>query len=166
MERQRSEVEFTALIESNQRLIRRVCRNFARTAQDREDLFQEIVYQLWRGYASFAARAKVTTWMYRIALNTAVTRARHDRRAAPQISLNDLSREPSTPDRSADDERAAVLQHAMQRLSPVDRALVLLYLDDLSYREISDIIGVSENTVGVRLNRIRARLAKAAGIVR
>src|SRR5262245_10736600 len=162
MNRWTRQAEFGTVIESHQRLIRRVCRTFARTPPDREDLFQEVVYRLWRAYPSFGGRSKITTWIYRIAVNTAVTQIRRERRTPSGPSLQDLTPEPEAAGASAHVERTAILQHALEQLSPVDRALALLDLEDLSYLDMSEILGVSENAIGVRLNRIKERLAKLA----
>jgi len=162
MNRQAQQAEFVALIEPHQRLIRKVCRTFAFTEADRDDLFQEVLFQLWRAYPRFEGRSKVTTWMYRIAVNTAVTLLRRTRRLPLEVTLDQLTREPHSAETVPNDDRVAVLDAAIGSLAPVDRALVLLHLDDLSYREMSEILGVSENVVGVRLNRAKARLLKAA----
>lgn len=162
MNQQARQAEFVALVEPHQRLLRRICRTFAFTPADRDDLFQDVLHQLWRSYASFEGRSKVTTWMYRVAVNTAVTRVRRMSRLPPEVRLDQLTVEPQAPDTAVQGERTRVLETAIESLGPVDRALVLLYLDDLSYREMSDILGVSENVVGVRLNRAKARLTKAA----
>jgi len=162
MNRQAQQAEFVALIEPHQRLIRKVCRTFAFTESDRDDLFQEVLFQLWRAYPRFEGRSKVTTWMYRIAVNTAVTLLRRTRHLPLEVTLDQLTREPHSAETVPNDDRVAVLDAAIGSLAPVDRALVLLYLDDLSYREMSEILGVSENVVGVRLNRAKARLLKAA----
>jgi len=95
-------------------------------------------------------------------VNTAVTLLRRTRRLPLEVTLDQLTREPHGAETVPNDDRVAVLDAAIGSLAPVDRALVLLHLDDLSYREMSEILGVSENVVGVRLNRAKARLLQAA----
>jgi RNA polymerase sigma-70 factor, ECF subfamily len=162
MNQQARQAAFVALVEPHQKLLRRICRTFALTPADRDDLFQDVLYQLWRSYASFEGRSKITTWLYQVAVNTAVTRARRISRRPSEVRLDQLAVEPPARETVVQDERAQVLEAAIESLEPVDRTLILLYLDDISYREMSEILGVSENVVGVRLNRARARLTKAA----
>ena len=150
------ESEFLALIAANERLIRRVCVLYMDASDEREDLFQEVVCQAWRSYAGFRADAKFTTWLYRVALNTAISYHRKKVRRRKVESHGRLLHEPPTEDPYA--EEVALMYAAIGRLSKIDKALVLLYLDDRSYEEMADVMGMTVGNVGVRLNRIRKRL--------
>ena len=142
-------------------IIHKVGWAYGRDASDREDLEQEILLQLWRSRASFDGHAAFSTWMYRVALNTAITFRRRQRAWLP------LEREPTMPApqpgqaEHADDLR--VLYAAIARLSPVEKAVVLLWLDERSYEEIADTVGTTAKNVSVRLARIRAKLAGMVG---
>lgn len=145
------------MIDRHQAIIHQVCRLYEREAEDRRDLFQEIVLQLWRAYPAFRGEAKVSTWMYRIALNTAITRLRHTRRR-PRLHETLPLHLPDEPPDSDHDEARQWLYRAIDTLSPVDKALVLLYLEAYSYDDMAAILGLTPNHVGVKLNRIKKHL--------
>src|SRR5688500_5999889 len=102
--------------------------------EDREDLFQDVVLQLWRSFSSFSNASKVSTWMYRIALNVAITRLRKESKKERPKELNDEAF--NIPEVPFDDERAKTMHQAIQRLTDVEKAIIMLYMDDYSYREI------------------------------
>ena len=151
--------EFLAVLNRYQPLVRRVCRMYADTPEERTDLFQETLYQLWRSYPSFQGRSHVATWVYRVALNTAITAVRKKRRTPEHVPLNEDSGHGTISTHDPEpDLRVDVLYRAMDALTPIERALVMLYLDDISYQEMADILGLSESNIGVKLNRIRSKL--------
>src|SRR5687768_1673256 len=125
----------------------------------RNDLFQEIVLQLWKSFSSFRGEAKITTWMYRIALNTAISGFRKDTRKVKTEDLNDahfnISERPD--DR---EENFQKLQWAIRQLSEIDRAMIMMALEEVPYEEIAETVGISQNNVRVRMNRIREKLRK------
>ena len=144
--------------------ILKVARSYALAPDDGQDLAQEILLQLWRSVPQFNGDASALTWCYRVALNTALSWRRNEsrRRARrrPLVEWNDVpSPGPDGAEQTAQRETVERLYSAIRRLSQADAALVLLYLDDLSYREISEVLGISENHVGVKLNRARQTLA-------
>jgi len=148
------ETQFLHLINTHQAILHKICRLYRDTPQDREDLFQEIVFQLWRSVPSFQGKAKFSSWMYRIALNTAILPFRKKR---PDIRYTDrLPDSPEEPDEP--DEQQEQLLHALKQLNDADKALITLYLEDLSYKEIAEITGITENNVGVKLNRIKNKI--------
>jgi RNA polymerase sigma-70 factor (ECF subfamily) len=156
-----TEQEFVQLISEHQGLIHKVCHMYTREEQARNDLFQEIVLQLWRAYGSFRGQAKITTWMYRVALNTAISGLRKEKRR-PQTGELDpqvlqLPQASYDPDQ---EEKRRYLYRAIAQLSEVEKAIVMLYLEEHSYDEIAEVIGITRNHVGVKLNRIKAKLAK------
>jgi len=123
---------------------------------DQEDLFQEIVFQLWKSFPSFRAESQVSTWMYRIALNTAIAVFRKNRL---DISFQEtVSDHPFAEGKDEMSENEERMYWALKRLNTSEKAVVSLYLEDYSYLEISEIIGISENNVGVRINRIKKKL--------
>jgi len=127
--------------------------------QDSEDLFQEIVLQLWKSYSGFKGESKVSTWMYRVALNTAITRLRKaKRRPDNQRIIHDNVNVADGGSDRLDLQYDAELQLAINMLNKFDRALMMLYLDEKNYSEISEIMGITESNVGVKINRIKSKL--------
>lgn len=132
-------------------------------SEDREDIFQEIVLQLWKSYPTFQAKSKVSTWIYRVALNTIFNKKRKEKTLPVKEFLSDDFWEIPAP---ADDhqlhleESSQALHSAIQQLSETDRAMVLLYLDEHSYDEIGRILEMSKTNVSTRINRIKIKLAK------
>ena len=127
--------------------------------QDSEDLFQEIVLQLWKSYSGFKGESKVSTWMYRVALNTAITRLRKARRRPDNQRI--IHDNVNVADRGSDRldlQYDVELQSAINTLNKFDRALMMLYLDEKSYSEISEIMSLTESNVGVKINRIKNKL--------
>ncbi len=151
----KTEEEFLDLIDQNQKLIHNVCRMYTDNVDDHQDLFQEIMVQLWKGYGNFKNESKVSTWMYRVSLYTAISYIKKViklREALPHLDLDLSYEQPSLePD-------ATQLQKAIERLDDGDRAIVLLHLDEKTYKEMADILGISETNVGVRLNRVKKKL--------
>ena len=131
---------------------------YCRDPDDAGDLFREIVLQLWKGYSRFSGEAKVTTWMYKVALHTAIT---HFRKQHGSVKHQPFSYpRHDLPDDASDGaaEQQESLRVAMSHLDKFDKAVLMLYLDDKPYREIADIMGISETYVGVKLNRIKKKL--------
>lgn len=153
--------KFQEQIFQHQALIHKICRMYRDTKEEREDLFQEIIFQLWKAYPQFQGRSKISTWMYRIGLNTAIATFRK-RQIEHSALHNQLEISDMAPD--TEDDRRDQLLWAIKQMNDADRAIITLYLDDLNYREISEIIGVSENYVGVRLNRIKQKIRKLLNI--
>ncbi|UCG49293.1 MAG: sigma-70 family RNA polymerase sigma factor [Phycisphaerales bacterium] len=151
--------KFLEQLEQNQDIVHKICGLYAHNTHDRKDLSQDIICQLWKARRSFRGDSKFTTWMYRVALNTALLNLRRRRRRLRTESLNgnhdNITAETGDPEIHL---RIAALYEAINRLPEFDRAIVLLYLEQLSYTEISEITGISESNVGVRLVRIRKKL--------
>lgn len=147
--------QFVTLINSHQRLIYKVCHLYADSPQDVDDLYQEIVLNIWRARSTFEQRSAVGTWLYRIALNTAITLLRKSKRRSENeldFEINHLSTTTEFND------QLNTLYSAIKQLNKVERAITLLYLESKSYREIGEVMGISENYVGVQLNRIKQKL--------
>jgi RNA polymerase sigma-70 factor (ECF subfamily) len=146
---------FTGLIHEHRGIIRRLARLYAESPEEREDLEQEICLQLWRAYPSFAGRARASTWMYSVALNTAISSLRRRRRRPPREELHDVA----APGGGAEErDRLEVLYMAIRQLGEGERALVLLWIEELSYDEIAEVLGLSAGAVSVRLVRAKQRL--------
>ena len=146
----------------HQALIHKVCSMYRDTKEDREDLFQEITYQLWKSYPKFQAKSKISSWIYKISLNTAIATFRK-----PKIRISgkgDNLENMKIADVASEDDRKERLLAAIKKLDDVERALVVLYLEEMSYKKIADIIGISENYVGVRLNRIKEKIKKLLNV--
>jgi RNA polymerase sigma-70 factor (ECF subfamily) len=148
------EVQFLQLIGQHQGIIHKICRLYRDSPEDREDLFQEIVFQLWRSVSAFEGKARFSSWMYKIALNTAIASFR---RKKPHITYtSDLPDQP-VPQYDPGEQHEQLFE-ALKQLNDGDKALIALYLDDLSYKEIAEITGMSENNIGVKLNRIKSKI--------
>ena len=152
---------FLHIISEHQGIIHKVCRIYRDTAEDREDLFQEIVYQLWKAFPSFKEEAKPSTWMYKIALSTAVARYRKQHRITHQqkVSMEKASYVVEGVEEETSEQKDK-LYRAIGTLSQAEKAIITLYLDDYNYAEMAEIIGISENYIGVKLNRIKEKLKK------
>lgn len=149
---------FVRLIDEHQGIIHKICRVYADREDDRKDLFQEILLNAWKSFPSYEYRAKFSTWLYRVALNTALMGLR--RRRPETVDVHDLAEHLSAP-AEPDREDIRILYRTIESLPTADRAIILLYLEDLSYQDISDITGLSENHVGVKINRIKKKLAES-----
>jgi RNA polymerase sigma-70 factor, ECF subfamily len=146
---------FQALVDEHKKILYKVCNSYCRNHDDREDLAQDIIVQLWRSFGSFDARARFSTWMYRIALNVAISFYRRENTRARYV-LSDqerlLNAVDETANRSAEMES---LYQFIEDLEPLNKALVLLYLDGNSYRDIADVLGVSETNVATKISRLK-----------
>jgi len=152
------EEQFLTIIQEHQGIIHKICRLYRDKPEDREDLFQEIIFQLWKARISFRNEAKIGTWIYRIALNTSIATFRKKNQNISYLNvLPDLAEEQLSDELLFRQEKLFI---ALKKLNEADKAIITLYLEDLSYQEIADIIGISENYVGVRLNRIKNTLKK------
>jgi RNA polymerase sigma-70 factor (ECF subfamily) len=150
---------FLEQIEQNQDIVHKICGLYAAKRDDRKDLSQEIICQLWKSYQSFRGDSKFTTWMYKVALNTALLNLRRHRGRMRTESLKE--HHTNIPAEAAGKEKhgqISKLYGAISQLGKLDRAIILLYLEQLSYKEISEVIGISESNVSVRLVRIKKKL--------
>jgi RNA polymerase sigma-70 factor (ECF subfamily) len=152
---------FIRLVSEHQGMLYKVCRLYRFTAADRQDLFQEIVFQLWRSYPGFRGEARIGTWLYRVALNTAISGLR--KRRAPITSVDPLRLPTEGQDiqyPAEKEQQVQLLYAAIDKLTEVEKALTMLYLEDKSYQEIEEILGISQNNLRVKMNRIRDKLRK------
>ncbi|MCB2379746.1 sigma-70 family RNA polymerase sigma factor [Hymenobacter sp. BT635] len=150
---------FLAVINANQGILHRVCKLYCQDADDRQDLYQEMVLQLWRAFPRYEPTAKISTWLYRIALNVAISNLRQrTRRPAPERLGLAVPEVPLPPSEGPDSEDLAQLYRAIERLSDVEKAFVLLYLEERTYEEMSDILGITQNNVRVKMHRVQDKL--------
>ena len=152
--------KFIQLLQQNKGIIYKVCNTYCSNKDNRDDLAQEIVYQLWRSFHHFNERLKFSTWMYRVALNVAISYYRKENKFKlhDELSENLVWFEDNAPDEIEDD--LSVLLKFINELKEIDRSIMLLYLDDKSYKEIAEITGVTETNVSTRINRIKEKLRK------
>ena len=154
--------EFLEMLNAHQPRLRRVARLYCADADDRQDLYQEIVLQLWRAWARYEAwpEVQVGTWLYRVALNVAISdlRQRTRRPAAASLSRPDIPELPAPPHEGPDPDDLAELYRAIARLSDVEKAFVLLYLEEKTYAEMADILGITPNNVRVKMHRVQDKL--------
>jgi len=148
--------EIVEKIYGNQDILNRICLSFCNAKADREDLFQEIVYRVLRSYKNFNEKSSFSTWLYRIALNTAIT-YRKKKRPELVTEQNQLVIEDNTGDKDLDED-IGLLYESIGKLNKVDRAIILLYLDEYSYREIAEITGFTSKNISVKIHRIKKRL--------
>ncbi len=155
---------FLNIVTSNQGIIHKVCSIYCDTLEDREDLFQEVVAQLWRSYPTFRSESKVSTWMYRVALNTAITHFKKSNRRPDKGQYDNslLQIEDDCYDETFD-EQVKLLHSAIAKLTGIEKSIILLYLEDKPYEEIAEIIGITQNYVRVKMNRIKGKLKKLMG---
>ena len=150
-----TERQFAKTVREHKSTIYTVCYMFSKDDDEVNDLFQEVLINLWKGYDSFGHRSDIRTWIYRVALNTCISLDRKKRRSATVRLEMDIN---LFEDRDEDTRQVDLLHKRIQRLQPFDRAIVLLWLEDLSYEEIGQIVGISTKNVSVRLFRIREQL--------
>lgn len=148
---------FLQLVNSNIGIAYKVCRIYFREPDDQADVLQEMMYQLWRSFSSFDQRSKFSTWMYSVCLNTALT---YKKKSAKHLATAMALEHEQIPEPAAlrDEETISALYKAIDVLSPINKAIILLYLEDLSYEEIAQITGLSKSNVSVRLVRAKKEL--------
>jgi RNA polymerase sigma-70 factor (ECF subfamily) len=151
---------FLALIDEHRKILFKVAGSYAREPADREDLVQEMVLQMWRSFEHYDPSQRFSTWMYRVALNVAISFYRRETRRNRVILSGDetLVELAATPDAHEMQEDLATLRRMIEDLDDFDRALVILYLDGHSHAGIAEVLGISESNVGTKLGRIKQQL--------
>ena len=152
--------QFRALLERHRKIVFKVANTYCRDAHDRADLAQEIAAQAWRAFAAYDAGRAFSTWLYRIALNVAISfRRSSGLRERHMVALDEHAFDaPAASGNPAEDDAVQALYRCIERLDPLNRALLLLYLDERSQREIADILGISESNVATKIGRLKVRL--------
>ena len=152
------EHQFELLVREHKRTIYTVCYMFSHDKAEIDDLFQEILIRLWNGFDHYEGRSSARTWIYRVALNTAINQDKKQRRRIETVPLT-VDIDPFEAD-NPKTEQVRKLHNLISQLELIDRSLVLLWLEGISYDEIGAIIGITPNNVGVRLARIKERLVQ------
>jgi RNA polymerase sigma factor (sigma-70 family) len=150
--------KFVQLIQNNKGIIYKICNSYCSNKNDRDDLAQEIVYNLWKSYSGFNPALKFSTWMYRIALNVAISFYRKETSTGARVAFSEslvLFEENANADTEAN---LTLLMKFISELKEIDRSIMLLYLDDKSYKEIAEITGISESNVATKISRIKDKL--------
>lgn len=150
---------FTKIVEQHKQTIYTVCYMFSDDRETVNDLFQDTLVNLWKGFEAFRGESNVGTWIWRVALNTCISAERKQKRRPDTVELTMESN--LYDDDDADSQQVRQLHRRIGRLGLIDRAIVLLWLEDLSYDEIGEIVGISPQNVGVKLFRIKEKLRKA-----
>lgn len=154
------ENDFIGTIELHRGIIFKVCKMYCPQEEDCNDLYQDIVAQLWKAWGGFRGDAKISTWIYRIALNTAISGFRKQKRNPLTNSVDAMEANMAQEDERAKQEDLELLHMAIGMLSDVEKAMIMLYLDDVSYEDIASIMGITQNNVRVKMLRIREKLKK------
>jgi RNA polymerase sigma-70 factor (ECF subfamily) len=149
---------FVDSVHAAQGILGRICAVYAQDEESRRDLRQEMLLQLWRSHSSFRSQSSFSTWMYRVALNTALMYRRKEKRRRPTVSIDDVPSPDSENQAAANGEDVQFLYRCIQQLPKLERAVILLHLEQKSYQEIADVTGLSEGSVSVRLVRIKQKL--------
>ena len=153
------EHQFVTELENNQNIVHKVCTLYTNDRDSHKDLFQEITIQLWKAYPKFRGDAKFSTWMYRVALNTAITLYRKSKRRVKTQDYESVIFKIKAEEYDETEEQQLKLMYkAVKQLGDIDKALVFLYLEDKNYTEISETLGISEVNARVKMNRIKNKL--------
>lgn len=152
------EKEFLEVLRQNTLIIKKVCCLYSNSREDSKDLEQEISLQLWRSYSTFQGRSKVSTWLYKVALNTAITFLKKEKKHSEKNACSEFYELTTNTNDEVILEQMAEMHKAINKLSKIEKALVMLYIDEKSYDEISDILGISAGNARVKLLRIKEKL--------
>lgn len=159
MNRLEKEKEFEEAIENNGKIITKICYYFSGDSEEFKDLKQEVLCNIWKGWDRFGGNSKLSTWIYRISINTCISFQRKERKSKSNVSLDnimDLSDEPE----SNKLEKYKMMHNLIKQLKYEDRAIILMWLDEKSYDEIAELTGITRNTIAVKLKRIKEKLIR------
>lgn len=155
------EQEFSRRIQESQGIIHKVSRMYCDNEEHRKDLFQEILIQLWKSYPSFRGDSKFSTWMYRVAINVAIQDLRKTKKKQQLFFQTNQFKDTSEEKKSeVENEKLKLMHSAIAKLNKVEKAIVMLHLDEKSNEEIAEIVGITQNNVRVKMNRIKTKLSK------
>jgi RNA polymerase sigma factor (sigma-70 family) len=151
---------FITAIKNNEGLIHKVASIYTNTIEDRNDLVQEIIYQLWKSFDTFNQNSALSTWMYRVAMNVAIYHLNITKRKIPTVPMDGQVFNSQEADNSEMEEKWQVFRQHVNQLNLLDKGIVLLYVENKSYEEIAEIIGISVSNVGTKLSRIKEKIRK------
>ena len=153
-----SKKEFIEIIQENEGLIYKVTKVYTYSKEDEQDLYQEIVYQLWKSFSSFRNESKISTWMYRIALNTSIAHLNKEKKKQSHVPIDELLLNKMDAADTLMEERSEVLFALIKNLNDLEKGIILLYLEGRTYDEIAGITGFTSSNVGTRLGRIKQKI--------
>jgi len=151
--------EFIHIIQENEGLIYKIAKTYTDSRPDEQDLYQEIVYQLWKSFPSFRNESKFSTWMYRIGLNVSIGWLNKEKRKGPLLTIPEEAYHRAEEQTNAKEEQMEILYTYIKKLNTVDKGIILLYLEGKNHEEIAAITGFSITNIGTRLGRIRQKLS-------
>ena len=154
------EKEFTELLHQNQGIVRKICNLYFYNRIEKDDYQQELIIQLWKAFPSFKNESKFSTWMYRVCLNSAIDLLRKEKVQPKLIQFENRDFLEISEDTNDSNENHEKLFQIIAKLSDFDKAIITLYLDEFSYKEIAEIMGLSETNIGVKINRIKSLIFK------
>jgi RNA polymerase sigma-70 factor (ECF subfamily) len=151
---------FTELIRENKGIIFKICNAYCPNKEDRDDLAQEIIYNLWKSFTSYMSEYKFSTWMYRIALNVAISFYRKEQKKRRRVTYSEnlLVYEDDSSPYTEEEKNLRLLLKFIGELKEIDKSIILLYLGNKSYKEIAEITGITESNVATKINRIKEKL--------
>ena len=150
--------EFIKIIQQNSGIIYKASSLYTNNLQDKEDLTQEIIYQLWKSFDSFQNNSNINTWIYRVAMNVAIHYFKKSKKSVQTIPLNHLNIDSSNTENEEEQEKWDKIKRQIENLNLLERGIILLYLEGKSYREIAEITGITESNVGTKMQRIKVKL--------
>lgn len=152
--------QFTNLLKENKGIVYKICNSYCSDKDDRDDLAQEIIYNLWKSFGRFNAEFKFSTWMYRIALNVAISFYRREKKFKNHHSISEglIVFADESENKNEVENHLRLLQDFINDLKEIDKAIILLYLDDRPHKEIAEITGFTETNIATRINRIKDKL--------
>lgn len=154
------EKEFVRIIKQHEGVIFKISTMYTDNRDDQKDLYQDVVFQLWKSFDSFRAESKISTWMYRIALNTALTRLKKSKRMKHSVSIDKVVLQETENYDPEFEDRLRILYAHIKQLNVIEKGLMLLLLEGKKYEEIAEITGLSPSNVGTKISRIKQKLAK------
>ena len=155
------EKEFIELLYQNQGIVHKICKLYFHNRAEKDDYQQELIIQLWKAYPSFKNESKFSTWMYRVCINAAINLLRKEKTQAKLIQFDNYDFIKIPDSNNDSNENKEKLYQVIAKLSETDKAIITLYLDEFSYKEIAEIVGISESNTGVKINRIKSLILKS-----
>jgi RNA polymerase sigma factor (sigma-70 family) len=149
---------FQTVVDQHKKILYKVCNSYCRNRDDRDDLAQEIIIQLWRSFGKFDERYRFSTWMYRIALNVAISFYRRENTRTRYVISDELHLLEAIDEAKDQPEEIRFLYEFIDGLDPLNKALVLLYLDGNNYQEIAEVLGISETNVATKISRLKSKM--------
>ena len=154
---------FLQQVQAHEKQIYKICHFYANNEADKQDLYQEILLQLWKSYPNFRGKSKFNTWLYRVAINTAIAGIRKEKKHIQAQHLTQLPEQMEEVNScNAEEEKYSKMYIAIGQLNEIEKAVTVLFIDGKSYADIEEILGISESTLRVKMNRIKKKLSQLA----